>query len=546
MKKHYIIWTLYLMILVYAGKAYTQVGPISNNVIIGMGDVNIQASPNSTVMIPVHVDLTGITAVDNSQTTVPLVLANYRFIIQYDSNLLVPQLTNGTVTGGLTPEFSDVVNANVVDNGDNQEMLIIYASQPSQVSPVNNIHVADIQFFVKDQTAGANTSLSITVMDLRTPVDIVTGETASIMGGVSIPYIANPLDINIAFDTVIVDTDADGMDDTWEIMVFGNIIASDGTADVNANGINDLLEYNNSLFVPEVATGDVNFDGIVDIRDLLMLQRHMLSIQLLSPDEIARADLYPLNGDSLITISDLLAIQNIILNTPSSVVDTDGDLLPDDWEIENGLNPNDASDAIIDSDIDGLTNAQERYYGTYVHESDTDSDGFSDGDEVAAGTNPVDATHYSVKITSIPITLSQPGSLYNYVLQANQPNVIYELETSPSGVSIINNGGVQSIRWVTTIADLGVHTVSVRASVHGVPSDLQTYTLTINGVTGDLSGDGILDITDVLLAQRQLLGEALLTAEQLALGDLYPADAPDGEITISDILLLQQLMLGDH
>jgi len=36
--------------------------------------------------------------------------------------------------------------------------------------------------------------------------------------------------------------------------------------------------------------------------------------------------------------------------------DSDGDGLPDAWEIANGLNPNDPVDALKDPDSDGLTN----------------------------------------------------------------------------------------------------------------------------------------------------------------------------------------------
>jgi PKD repeat protein len=46
------------------------------------------------------------------------------------------------------------------------------------------------------------------------------------------------------------------------------------------------------------------------------------------------------------------------------VADSDGDGLPDAWEIANGLNPNDPSDADLDSDGDGFTNRQEYLAGT--------------------------------------------------------------------------------------------------------------------------------------------------------------------------------------
>jgi hypothetical protein len=45
-------------------------------------------------------------------------------------------------------------------------------------------------------------------------------------------------------------------------------------------------------------------------------------------------------------------------------LDSDGDGLPDDWEIAHQLNPNSPDDAAIDSDGDGLTNLQEYQAGT--------------------------------------------------------------------------------------------------------------------------------------------------------------------------------------
>jgi uncharacterized repeat protein (TIGR01451 family) len=55
------------------------------------------------------------------------------------------------------------------------------------------------------------------------------------------------------------------------------------------------------------------------------------------------------------------------LSNPFAVlgpIDSDGDLMPDDWELANGLNPRDPSDAALDSDGDGLTNLQEFLAGT--------------------------------------------------------------------------------------------------------------------------------------------------------------------------------------
>jgi hypothetical protein len=54
-------------------------------------------------------------------------------------------------------------------------------------------------------------------------------------------------------------------------------------------------------------------------------------------------------------------------------VDSDGDGLPDAWEIANGLNPNDPNDANGDADGDGISNRNEYLAGTYAFDP---NDGF--------------------------------------------------------------------------------------------------------------------------------------------------------------------------
>ncbi|NPU90362.1 MAG: S8 family serine peptidase [Gammaproteobacteria bacterium] len=69
--------------------------------------------------------------------------------------------------------------------------------------------------------------------------------------------------------------------------------------------------------------------------------------------------------------------------------DLDQDGMDDDWEALNGLSAASASDGLLDSDVDGISNLDEFGYGSNPHKSDSDGDGLSDREEVTnAKTDP--------------------------------------------------------------------------------------------------------------------------------------------------------------
>lgn len=113
--------------------------------------------------------------------------------------------------------------------------------------------------------------------------------------------------------------------------------------------------------------------------------------------------------------------------------DSDGDGLPDDFEIANGLDPNNPVDVLDDPDADGLSTGDEfqrgldpfvgdtdgddlldgeevTAFGTDPLLFDTDGDGISDGLEVASGSDPLDPTSFDLSRVLIGIE-AQPSVL---------------------------------------------------------------------------------------------------------------------------------------
>lgn len=84
---------------------------------------------------------------------------------------------------------------------------------------------------------------------------------------------------------------------------------------------------------------------------------------------------------------DCVRIDDLVLTTR----DADLDGIEDGFELDNGLNPADPSDALLDADGDGLNNVTEFQLTTDLFEPDTDGDGATDGAEFnTLGTDPLD------------------------------------------------------------------------------------------------------------------------------------------------------------
>ncbi len=213
--------------------------------------------------------------------------------------------------------------------------------------------------------------------------------------------------------------------------------------------------------------------------------------------------------------------------------DSDGDGIPDDWEIAHGLNPNDEFDALEDPDHDGLTNLEEYQLGTDPHNRDTDGDGLSDGDEVhlyhtnpllydtdgdgigdglevQTGSNPLDPASFNLTaaLTSIQATPASFRIVSNIALGggSRQLKVMGQLIDGRTLDVTSRRYGTSYTSSDLLIANFGPEDGRIYAGNNGTA----TITVSAGGHSSTAAGHG----ADVLTAGPLLLGDSRLREQR--------------------------------
>jgi hypothetical protein len=191
------------------------------------------------------------------------------------------------------------------------------------------------------------------------------------------------------------DTDGDGLSDAWELAHGMNPLdATDADRDSDGDGLTNRQEKANGTDPHNASTGG---SGIPD---------GWAVTNGLNPLDAGLASGDPTGGGMTNYWKYLLGLNPNSTDTDGNGIadvdeDTDGDGIPNGWEIAYGLDPLNSDDAGQDWDGDGLTNDWEYRLGlnpwspgTYGYpdgDADFDGDGILNKWEIAHGMNPADA-----------------------------------------------------------------------------------------------------------------------------------------------------------
>lgn len=182
--------------------------------------------------------------------------------------------------------------------------------------------------------------------------------------------------------------------------------------------------------------------------------------------------------------------------------------------------------------------------------SDTDHDGTPDEIELALniGTSPTSADGRDMLTTGNGQAV--PG-LNNSILAASirYLHPMVPLQLSPAGATgyVITTG---TLPQGISMDGSGV--------LNGTPTQIGTFSFsysTASGTTtlaqlavtppdGDLNDDGQVDVADVALLERFLLGLTTATALQHVSADVSPAGTPDSSVDLADLQRLKRMTLG--
>lgn len=163
-------------------------------------------------------------------------------------------------------------------------------------------------------------------------------------------------------------------------------------------------------------------------------------------------------------------------------------------------------------------------------------------------------TRSSVIVGASPasVTQGQPVT-FTATVTGNSPTGTVQFQVNGvnfgSPVQLINGVAILTTTLLTVVGNDAI-TAAYSGDANNAGSSTSTaFNETVRSVhDGDINGDGVVDVVDVMLAEQIASGLVAPTASQLVHGDVAPlvngVPAPDGQIDVSDVLIIERKALG--
>ncbi|NRB38161.1 MAG: S8 family serine peptidase [Pseudomonadales bacterium] len=306
-----------------------------------------------------------------------------------------------------------------------------------------------------------------------------------------------------------------------------NFISTDSAEIQWTNSLSAFGQVSYGRSVDELLDKEANIDADIN---------HQVNLAKLDPATIyyAQVTAFNLLGETITS-----EIVSFVTSAMSDSADSDADGLPDVWEIEFGLDPQNASDAMEDLDNDGLTNREEYVAQTDPNNADSDDDDMPDGWEVDHGLNPNDPADADLDADNDGVT-----NLNEYLSATDTESPVISLTTDitldsrgpltavpTTNISASDNvdGNVAVVNLSSTHLPPGHHLVNWLAEDSAGNRAIATQTIHIN--------------PQVMLSKTQISSEDNLVTVSITLSGnapVYPVLIPysiSGTVDLADYAL---------
>jgi hypothetical protein len=306
-----------------------------------------------------------------------------------------------------------------------------------------------------------------------------------------------------------------------------NYISTDSAVIQWTNSLSAFGQVSYGRSIDELLDKEANIDAETN---------HQVNLAKLDPATIyyAQVAAFNLMGEAVSS-----EIVSFVTSAISDSADSDADGLPDVWEIEFGLDPQNANDAFADLDNDGLTNLEEYAALSDPNNADSDNDGMPDGWEVDRDLNPNDFADASLDADNNGVT-----NLNEYLSASDTESPVISLTaeitldsrgplTAVSMANISasdnNDGSVAVVNLGNTHLPPGRHLINWLAEDSAGNQTIATQTIHVN--------------PQVMLSKTQISSEDNLVTVSVSLSGnapVYPVLIPysiGGSVDLEDYAL---------